>query len=96
MYKLLLADTSKSHLIPYFEINTSLYKYLSQITDANSNHTMPDNIKKLWKEDTKQTFNAEIINDSILSIIHLFIPLDATIFAEQLDIINVIKKHIHQ
>lgn len=57
---------------------------------------MPDNIKKLWKEDTKQTFNAEIINDSILSIIHLFIPLDATIFAEQLDIINVIKKHIHQ
>lgn len=90
-----LDETSKSHLIPYIEINSSLYNCLRQIALAEQNSEMPESIRKQWINHSIENFNNGIIADNYNDFTS-FIILEQSVLNENPDIIRLIEKHISE
>lgn len=81
-----------THLIPYMELNNSLYKCLRQLALANCNSEMPEEIKKLWIKDSINKF-IDSTNSSTADTFIPFIPLSETILGNP-EIVKNIEEHI--
>lgn len=55
---------SKYVAIPHININSSFYKYLRQISLANKDSEMPDNVRNIWIANAIDDFNKEIDTDN--------------------------------
>ncbi len=87
-----ICETPTSHLIPYVEINQSLYNCLRQLSLAKANLDMPQKIKEQWIEEATQEFTNGIITDDYNNYVS-FILLEESVLSENLDIIKYIEKH---